>query len=87
MIMPVSLAHLFQDPKQSNALNLVNVAGIFYILIGGLVLAIVIAVLEFLVKASRQARKGKVSAGCNADIHGLTVEHVFPPPLSLSLYV
>jgi hypothetical protein len=41
-------------------LNLVNVAGIFYLLIGGLALAILIAVLEFLVKANKQAKKTKV---------------------------
>lgn len=51
-----------QDSKHSNALNLVNVAGIFYILIGGLALAIVIAVLEFLVKASNEAKQTKVNA-------------------------
>jgi len=46
--------------KQSNALNLVNVAGIFYILIGGLALAITIAVLEFFIKANIEARQTKV---------------------------
>ena len=49
-----------QDSKQNNALNLVNVAGIFYILIGGLALATFIAVLEFLVKANKEAKKNKV---------------------------
>jgi len=42
-------------------LNLVNIAGIFYILIGGLALAILIAVLEFLIKANRQAKKSRVN--------------------------
>jgi hypothetical protein len=41
-------------------LNLVNVAGIFYLLIGGLALAILIAILEFLAKANKQAKKTKV---------------------------
>jgi len=40
---------------------LVNVAGIFYILIVGLTLAIVIAVLEFLVKANKEARQTRVN--------------------------
>lgn len=52
---------LIQDSKQNNALNLVNVAGIFYILIGGLALAIIIAVLEFCVKASTEAKQTNVS--------------------------
>ena len=42
-------------------MNLVNVAGIFYILIGGLALAIVIAVLEFFVKANIEAKQTKVT--------------------------
>jgi hypothetical protein len=42
-------------------LNLVNIAGIFYILIGGLALAMLIAVLEFLIKANREAKKSRVN--------------------------
>ena len=42
-------------------MNLVNVAGIFYILIGGLALAITIAVLEFFIKANIEAKQTKVS--------------------------
>lgn len=49
-----------QESKQSNALNLVNVAGIFYILIGGLALAITIAVLEFFIKANIEAKQSQV---------------------------
>jgi hypothetical protein len=37
------------------------VAGIFYILIGGLALAIVIAVFEFFIKAIKESRKTKVN--------------------------
>lgn len=48
-----------KESKQSNALNLVNVAGIFYILIGGLALAITIAILEFFIKANIEARQTK----------------------------
>ncbi|UJR15747.1 hypothetical protein I4U23_002682 [Adineta vaga] len=50
-----------KDSKQSNALNLVNVAGIFYILIVGLTLAILIAVLEFLIKANNEAKQTKIN--------------------------
>ncbi|CAF1098489.1 unnamed protein product [Rotaria sordida] len=48
-----------KESKQNIALNLVNVAGIFYILIGGLALAILIAVLEFFVKANNEAKQTK----------------------------
>ncbi|CAF0910875.1 unnamed protein product [Adineta steineri] len=48
-----------KESKQSNALNLVNVAGIFYILIGGLALAITIAILEFFIKANIEAKQTK----------------------------
>ncbi|CAF2402152.1 unnamed protein product [Rotaria sp. Silwood2] len=48
-----------KESKQNNALNLANVAGIFYILIGGLALAILIAVLEFFVKANNEAKQTK----------------------------
>jgi hypothetical protein len=39
----------------------VNVAGIFYILIGGLALAILLAVSEFLIKAHTEAKQTKVN--------------------------
>jgi len=41
-------------------LNLVNVAGLFYILIGGLALAIFVAVFEFLIKANKEAKRTQV---------------------------
>lgn len=50
---------LFQDGTQS-ALTLQNVAGIFYILIGGLILALVTAVVEFFYKSRVDSRKYKV---------------------------
>lgn len=55
-----SISQFPQESKQSNALNLVNVAGLFYILIGGLALALFTAVLELLVKANNEARKTRV---------------------------
>ncbi|CAF4379471.1 unnamed protein product, partial [Rotaria magnacalcarata] len=48
-----------KDSKQSTALNLVNVAGIFYILIGGLALAMTIAIIEFFIKANIEAKQTK----------------------------
>ncbi|CAF3068666.1 unnamed protein product [Rotaria sp. Silwood2] len=50
-----------KDSKQSNALHLDNVAGIFYILIGGLTLAMTIAILEFFIKANIEAKQTKSS--------------------------
>jgi hypothetical protein len=54
-----------QNTKQkdtTNALKLPNVAGIFYILVGGLVLALVMAVVEFLYKSKMEARRRKVGS-------------------------
>ncbi|UYV84177.1 GRIA2 [Cordylochernes scorpioides] len=44
-----------------NELTLSNVAGCFYILVGGLVLAMVVALLEFCIKAKIDARRHRVS--------------------------
>ncbi|CAH1778408.1 unnamed protein product [Owenia fusiformis] len=44
-----------------NALTLSNVAGIFYILIGGLGLSMVVSLLEFFYKSKTEARKRKTS--------------------------
>ena len=38
-----------------------NVAGIFYILIGGLVLAMLVALTEFCCKSKTEAKRAKVS--------------------------
>ncbi len=46
-----------KDSKQSTALNLANVAGMFYVLIIGLGLAMVIAFLEFLLKAKIDSKR------------------------------
>lgn len=50
------------DGGQS-ALTLSNVAGIFYILIGGLILAIIVAIAEFLYKSKVDSKKSKTSFG------------------------
>ena len=55
---------LFIYPLQGstqNALTLSNVAGIFYILISGLGLAMLVSLLEFLYKSKVEARRQKVS--------------------------
>ncbi|KAK4299412.1 hypothetical protein Pmani_028309 [Petrolisthes manimaculis] len=54
---------------RSNALTLSNVAGIFYILTGGLVLSMVVALIEFCYKSKMDASRAKVTRGdteCNA---------------------
>ena len=48
-----------KDSKQSTALNLANVAGMFYVLIFGLGSAMVIAFLEFLLKAKLDSTRLK----------------------------
>ena len=48
-----------KDTSQS-ALNLINVAGIFYILIIGLILSVLVATLELMYKAKIQSEKNKV---------------------------
>ncbi len=50
-----------KDSSQS-ALNLINVAGIFYILIIGLIVAMMVAMCELMYKANLQAKQNKVSA-------------------------
>ena len=57
-----NVAHLcsvLQESKASEML-LSNVAGIFYILIGGLVLAMVVALTEFCCKSKTEAKRAKV---------------------------
>ncbi|XP_069955932.1 glutamate receptor 1 isoform X3 [Cherax quadricarinatus] len=46
---------------QTNALTLSNVAGIFYILTGGLVLSMVVALIEFCYKSKMDAARAKLS--------------------------
>ncbi|GFQ93706.1 glutamate receptor 1 [Trichonephila clavata] len=51
------------DSKEStqNELTLSNVAGCFYILIGGLILAMIVALMEFCYKARIEAKRSKMS--------------------------
>lgn len=46
--------------KSSQALSLSNVAGVFYILVGGLGLAMLVALIEFCYKSRNEAKKMKV---------------------------
>ena len=50
---------IFQDGGQTE-LNLWNVAGIFYILVAGLILSVVIACFEFIYKSKIDSRRSKV---------------------------
>ncbi|XP_068232916.1 glutamate receptor 1-like isoform X2 [Palaemon carinicauda] len=47
--------------KQTNALTLSNVAGIFYIMTGGLVISMIVALIEFCYKSKVDATKAKLS--------------------------
>lgn len=62
--LPPSCTHVplaFQD-KSSQALSLSNVAGVFYILVGGLGLAMLVALVEFCYKSRAEAKKLKVES-------------------------
>ena len=54
-------AIFFPQGSSQSALTLSNVAGIFYILIGGLGLSMVTSLFEFLIKSRAEARRRKVS--------------------------
>lgn len=47
--------------KSSQALSLSNVAGVFYILVGGLGLAMLVALVEFCYKSRAEAKRMKLS--------------------------
>ncbi|XP_077984459.1 glutamate receptor 4-like isoform X2 [Glandiceps talaboti] len=50
-----------KSKDSANALSLNNVAGVFYILVGGLGLAMLVALMEFCYKSRKEARKAKTS--------------------------
>lgn len=50
----------FPQDASRNELSLSNVAGIFYILIGGLIMAMGVALLEFCYKSHSEATRAKV---------------------------
>lgn len=55
---------MIQEPgaRNQSELTLGNVAGCFYILVGGLILAIIVAFVEFTLKSKSEAIKHKVRA-------------------------
>lgn len=60
-------------PKKTssqNALHLENVAGIFFILIIGLVISIIIVAIEILYKSRIEAIKSKVSVSLKTSLNG-----------------
>lgn len=54
-----AFSFLFQD--KTSALSLSNVAGVFYILIGGLGLAMLVALIEFCYKSRSESKRMKVA--------------------------
>lgn len=49
-----------EEPKKSSALEVSNVGGVFVVLIGGMVVGFLIALIEFMWKAWKNARVDKV---------------------------
>ena len=56
----LTVSLLFPQDKTS-ALSLSNVAGVFYILVGGLGLAMLVALIEFCYKSRAEAKRMKVA--------------------------
>ena len=50
-----------KNKKDANALAIANVGGVFVVLVAGLVLSLIVAVLEFVYKAHRNADVDRVS--------------------------
>lgn len=46
--------------EHSNELSLSSIAGVFYILIGGLIVALAVALIEFFYKSHSEATRAKV---------------------------
>ncbi len=53
------MTYLIQDANQSE-LTLGNVAGCFYILVGGLILAMIVALVEFFMQSYQEAKRNNV---------------------------
>lgn len=47
--------------KDANALAIANVGGVFVVLVGGLILSLIVAVLEFYYKVSKDSGPDRVS--------------------------
>lgn len=71
---PFSSIGLHRQDKTS-ALSLSNVAGVFYILIGGLGLAMLVALVEFCYKSRIESRRMKVSLATGPDPCSRPADH------------
>lgn len=71
---PFSSIGLHRQDKTS-ALSLSNVAGVFYILIGGLGLAMLVALVEFCYKSRIESRRMKVSSATGPDPCSRPADH------------
>lgn len=67
MVVPDPAFLRWQD--KTSALSLSNVAGVFYILIGGLGLAMLVALVEFCYKSRIESRRMKVSPVWSTDTY------------------
>jgi ionotropic glutamate receptor len=54
-----------QKDSKANSLGVENVGGIFVVLLGGLTLAVITAVIEFIYKSRKNAREDRVSIVTN----------------------
>uniref|UniRef100_A0A8B9JJT9 Glutamate receptor n=1 Tax=Astyanax mexicanus TaxID=7994 RepID=A0A8B9JJT9_ASTMX len=69
-----------EKDKSSQALSLSNVAGVFYILVGGLGLAMLVALIEFCYKSRNEAKRMKVEA---PEQHRPSISPEIPAPLPI----
>lgn len=64
--------------KSSQALSLSNVAGVFYILVGGLGLAMLVALIEFCYKSRNEAKRMKVETQSQSQSQHPHYHHCYP---------
>ncbi|XP_056264992.1 glutamate receptor 2-like isoform X6 [Pseudoliparis swirei] len=70
-----------ESKEKTSALSLSNVAGVFYILVGGLGLAMMVALVEFCYKSRAEAKKMKVTANTlSSPQHTGNYSHALPSP-------
>jgi len=72
--------------EKTSALSLSNVAGVFYILIGGLGLAMLVALVEFCYKSRTESRRMKVSARATQAFHCTALDSSYTELQSYGLY-
>ncbi|KTG45246.1 hypothetical protein cypCar_00027280, partial [Cyprinus carpio] len=71
---------------KTSALSLSNVAGVFYILIGGLGLAMLVALVEFCYKSRTESHRMKVSARAAQAFHCTALDSSYNELQSYGLY-